>query len=221
MSDNINEWLTLTQVADLLGVHPGTVRRWSDEGRIPVHRTEGKHRRYRRGEIELWALTASQSNATRPEIIIQHALRQVRFQISEGHLEIEPWYQKLGEEARLQYRQSGRVLVQSLVNYIASDGQDIIAEARSLGYEYAFRGRRCNLNYVEATRAFLFFRNSLLEALISVYRESKIPTGAAWQEMLHKFHAFSDQIMLSLLETYQAIESNCHLPSSSDSEKDF
>jgi len=210
MRDNISEWLTLTQAAELLGVHPSTVRRWSDKGCIPVHRTEGKHRRYRRGEIELWAQTARQSNAAGLENIIQHTLSHMRFQISEGRLEVEPWYQKLDEEARSQYRQSGRVLVQGLANYIASDGQDAIAEACSFGYEYASRGRRYDLTHVEATRAFLFFRNMLLEAMISVYQESNIPSGAAWQEMLHKFHAFTDQIMLSLLETYQAFENNRH-----------
>lgn len=210
MRDNISEWLTLAQAAELLGVHPGTLRRWSDKGNIPVHRTEGKHRRYRRGEIELWALTARQPNASGPENIIQHTLSHMRFQISEGRLEAEPWYQKLDEEARSQYRQSGRVLVQGLTNYISSDGQEAIAEACSFGYEYASRGRRYDLTHVEATHAFLFFRNILLEAMIRVYQESIIPSGAAWQEMLHKVHAFTDQIMLSLLETYQAFENNRH-----------
>lgn len=210
MRDNINEWLTLTQAAELLGVHPSTVRQWSDKGYMPVHRTEGKHRRYRRSEIELWAQTARQSNAAGPENIIQHALSQIRFQIGEGRLEAESWYQKFDEEARCQYRQSGRVLVQGLANYIASDGQDAIAEAHSFGYEYASRGRRYDLKHIEAVQAFLFFRNILLEAMISVYRESNIPSGAAWHEMLHKIHAFTDQIMLSLLETYQAFENNRH-----------
>jgi excisionase family DNA binding protein len=208
MRDNISEWLTLTQAAELLGVHPVTLRKWSDKGNIPVHRTEGKHRRYRRDEIELWALTARQSNASGLENVIQHTLSHMRFQIGEGRLEAEPWYQKLDEKARSQYRQSGRVLVQGLTNYIESDGQDANAEASSVGYEYASRGRQYGLNHVEATRAFLFFRNILLEAMISVYEESNIPSGAAWQEMLHKVHAFTDQIMLSLLETYQALGNN-------------
>ena len=48
------EWLSLSEIAELLGVHPSTVRSWSDQGRMPVHRTQGGHRRYRRSEIELW-----------------------------------------------------------------------------------------------------------------------------------------------------------------------
>ncbi|MCJ7583691.1 MAG: hypothetical protein MUO30_02830, partial [Anaerolineales bacterium] len=131
-----------------------------------------------------------------------------RFQISEGHLEAQPWYQKLDDEARRQYRMSGRVLVQGLANYLASEGEDAIAEARSIGYEYALRGRRYNLDSIDAARAFLFFRNALLESMVAVYQETKIPSGAAWGEMLHRVHAFTDQILLSLLETYQAFENN-------------
>lgn len=37
--------LTSSKVADLLGVHPSTVKRWCDEGTLPARRTEGGHRR--------------------------------------------------------------------------------------------------------------------------------------------------------------------------------
>ncbi|MDD2695289.1 MAG: helix-turn-helix domain-containing protein, partial [Anaerolineales bacterium] len=49
-----SEWLRLSEAAAILGVHPGTVRSWSDKGVLPVHRTRGGHRRYRRAEVELW-----------------------------------------------------------------------------------------------------------------------------------------------------------------------
>jgi len=202
------KWLTLSQAAELLGVHSGTLRLWSDKGQLPVHRTQGKHRRYRRSEVELWAKIARQPRALEPESVVQHALGRMRFQIGEGNLEAELWYQKLDDEARRQYRVSGRVLVQGLANYLASEGEEAIAEARSFGYEYASRGRRYNLDSIDAARAFLFFRNALLESMVAVYQETKIPSGAAWGEMLHKVHAFTDQIMLSLLETYQALENN-------------
>ena len=43
-----DEWLSLSDAAKLLGVHPSTVRLWSDKGVLPTHRTSGGHRRYRR-----------------------------------------------------------------------------------------------------------------------------------------------------------------------------
>ena len=53
-----DEWLSLSDAAKLLGVHPSTVRLWSDKGVLPTHRTSGGHRRYRRNEVLLWAKTA-------------------------------------------------------------------------------------------------------------------------------------------------------------------
>jgi len=205
MSEN-EKWLSLSQAAKLLGVHPSTVRLWSNKGQLPVHRTQGKHRRYQRSEVELWAKTTRQPRAIESDSVVHHALGQIRFHIGEGNLNAEPWYQKLDDEARSQYRLSGRVLVQGLANYTTCEGEDALAEARSIGYEYASRGRRYNLDSIDAARAFLFFRNALLEAMVSIYQETKIPSGVAWGEMLHKVHTFTDQILLALLETYQAFE---------------
>ncbi len=34
------KWLSLKDAADLLGVHPSTVRLWSNKGLLPVHLTQ-------------------------------------------------------------------------------------------------------------------------------------------------------------------------------------
>jgi excisionase family DNA binding protein len=46
------EWLTLGQAARFLGVAQSTIRKWSDQGRVPTFYTPGGHRRYRRGDLE-------------------------------------------------------------------------------------------------------------------------------------------------------------------------
>ena len=204
----MNEWLSLSSAAELLGVHPNTVRLWSDKGLLPVHRTQGGHRRYKRDEVLLWAQTAREIHTVQPEDMMQSAVRNVRMQISEGRLEAEHWYQKLDSEARAQYRQGARSLFQGLMNYLASTNEDAASEAFAVGYEYASRARRYNLSYVDATRAFMFFRSVLIESVMKVYSEANIPSGKAWEEMLGKMHTYTDQILISLLDTYQALESN-------------
>src|SRR5579885_628559 len=49
---NDPEWLTLGQAARFLGVAQSTIRKWSDQGRVPAFYTPGGHRRYRRGDLE-------------------------------------------------------------------------------------------------------------------------------------------------------------------------
>ncbi len=39
-------YLHAGEVADLLGVSPKTIARWSNQGRLPFQRTLGGHRRY-------------------------------------------------------------------------------------------------------------------------------------------------------------------------------
>jgi excisionase family DNA binding protein len=46
------DWLTLGQAAKFLGVAQSTIRKWSDQGRVPAFYTPGGHRRYRRHDLE-------------------------------------------------------------------------------------------------------------------------------------------------------------------------
>src|ERR671924_1389023 len=46
------DWLTLGQAAKYLGVAQSTIRKWSDQGRVPAFYTPGGHRRYRRNDLD-------------------------------------------------------------------------------------------------------------------------------------------------------------------------
>jgi excisionase family DNA binding protein len=46
------DWLTLGQAARYLGVAQSTIRKWSDQGRLPAFYTPGGHRRYRRRDLD-------------------------------------------------------------------------------------------------------------------------------------------------------------------------
>lgn len=197
------EWLSLSQAARILGVHPGTVRAWSDQGVLPVHRTQGGHRRYLRSEMELWMQSQRSEGPSEVHLVAQNALRNTRLQVSEGRLNAENWYSKLDEEARSQYRQSGRTLLQGLIDYMASDGSTADAEAQALGYEYASRGRHCGLSCAEASHAFLFFRTVLIESMLTVYEAAAVRSPYAWSDMFRKVNGFTDQILMTLLETYE------------------
>ena len=200
-----SDWLSLSETAELLGVHPSTVREWSNKGVLPSYRTQGGHRRYKRSEVELWAQTARTQPMIEPIDVIQTAFRHIRIQIADGHLEVQTWYQKLNQEARDQYRQSAHTLFQGLINYLASESDEATSEAHSIGYEYASRAHRFGLNSADAARAFLFFRDALLQSVIQAYQEANVPSGQAWGEVLRKVNAFTDLILLHLLETFESL----------------
>lgn len=197
-----HDWLSLSEAAELLGVHPGTVRNWSNQGMIPFHRTRGGHRRYRRAEIELWKQSQSVFSGSEVETMMQSALRNTRLQISEGILQNQSWYNKLDAEAKEQYRLNGRLLLQGLSRFLSAVEEDGNQQAQSIGSEYALRARRYGLSLVEAAQAFIFFRNNLIEAMLKVYEAAAVRSPHAWSEMFRRLNAYTDQIMTALLEVY-------------------
>ncbi len=199
------EWLTLGEVAQLLGVHPSTVRNWADAGKIPVHRTQGGHRRFRRTEVEIWLQSQDMDGSERQvEQLLQEALKYIRWLVREGELSQQSWFQKLDGEAREAYRQTGHALVHGLWAYLTGKETNL-AEAHSLGYEYATRARQFDLSAEEALEAFLFFRNAFLESLLQASEVTGIHSTAAWSLLVRRLISFTDQVLRSLVRTYTAL----------------
>lgn len=205
---NVSEWLSLSEAAEVLGVHPGTVRNWSNQGVLPVHRTRGGHRRYKRSEVELWKQSQADVSTDELTSMMQKALMNTRMYISEGRLTSEEWYLKLDDDARQQYRQSGRILLQGLFGFLNSGGREGESEAHAIGYEYAIRARKYGLSVVNAAQAFFFFRNMLIESMLKEYEAAAVRSPHAWSDMFRKINEFTDQIMAALLETYDAFQRN-------------
>jgi len=199
-------WLTLTEVSELLGIHPSTVRNWADQGVLPVHRTQGGHRRFMRNEINLWMQAQRVNKPEESEGLIQNALSFARIQISEAHLEQQRWYQKIDNAGRASYRRSGRTLVQGLIRSQVLDANAAEAEARVVGVDYASNGRRFGLTTLEAVQAFLFFRNVLQEAAYHAYESAAIQSPYAWGDMFRDLNRYTDRILVTIIETYEAYQ---------------
>jgi excisionase family DNA binding protein len=58
------DWLTLGQAAKYLGVAQSTIRKWSDQGRVPAFYTPGGHRRYRKGDLDQFLERSGPSGTT-------------------------------------------------------------------------------------------------------------------------------------------------------------
>ena len=198
------EWLSLGEAATSLGVHPSTARSWANQGMLPAHRTPGGHRRFRKRDVDLQLDKKREDSGLEASTVVQSILRTARLTIGEGALESEAWYQKLDDDSRHQYRLSGRSLVQGLVNHLYGDGDGMEAEARSLGYEYASRGRRSGLSSVEAAHAFQFFRTMVMDSVLDAYESAAPCSPQTWTMMVRKMNTFSDLIIITLLETYDA-----------------
>jgi excisionase family DNA binding protein len=64
------DWLTLGQAAKYLGVAQSTIRKWSDQGRVPAFYTPGGHRRYRRGDLDSFLQRSGPGGRGGPTVLI-------------------------------------------------------------------------------------------------------------------------------------------------------
>lgn len=60
----MNEYVTTGQAADMIGVHPETVKRYAEAGLITGHKTPGGHYRLNRDSVENLKRTPAGSNVT-------------------------------------------------------------------------------------------------------------------------------------------------------------
>ena len=64
------DWLTLGQAARYLGVAQSTIRKWSDSGRVRAFKTPGRHRRYRRGDLDAFLERSAPEARPGPVVLI-------------------------------------------------------------------------------------------------------------------------------------------------------
>ena len=65
-----SDWLTLGQAARYLGVAQSTIRKWSDNGRVRAFKTPGRHRRYRRRDLDAFLERSAPEPRSGPVVLI-------------------------------------------------------------------------------------------------------------------------------------------------------
>lgn len=199
-----SDWLNLSEAAELLGVHPSTLRTWADRGDLPAHRTPGKHRRFRRADVEAWAAARRESRPFAGQMIVEHALGRTRMQMAEGQLNHTAWYPRLDEAHKQEFREAGRSLLNQLLRYLGEEGEAVLAEGKDIGREYERLGRGVGLSLSETVSVFLYFRDFLYESVIDVYQASGQRAAREWAQMHRRIASFTNAVLLALVEAHEA-----------------
>src|SRR5688500_7059483 len=98
-TDTLPEWYTLGEASKILGVHPATVRQWSDEGKIGAFRTPGGHRRFARVDIDRLLQVSPVRGAGLQSYLVAEAVARTRKSLPEA-LAHAAWAQHLPEDER-------------------------------------------------------------------------------------------------------------------------
>ena len=207
-SQSEDEWLSLSQAAEMLGMHPATVRLWADRNEIPSRRTNGGHRRFRRSDIEArLRQDAEPKPGPAAQLLVQSVLGRVRFAFTDGTLNALPWYQHFDESAREAYRSLGRRVLELLLRALTHNASPdaLRSEAVQLGIEYGSITRTSHVPAADAVRAFLYFRSMVDESLLQVAELQGIREhqDMPWAESLYQIQALTNEILPALIEAAQ------------------
>ena len=196
---------TLKDAAEQLGVHPVTLRRWAEGGKIQVVRTPGGHRRF--SALEIARLKRTESGDNRESIgeeLHERALSYTREDISHHDAS---WISNVSEKERKEKRLLGRRLMGLLIQYVGTDdgeGEEILDEARTIARLYAKGVVMGGLPLQEALKAVNFFRDHILESAV-VLPEAARRRPEANQRMFRRLNAFLNEVQLQIADCYETL----------------
>jgi excisionase family DNA binding protein len=205
MSKNdTSEWVNLRKAADILGVHPATVRNWADEGKLLARRTAGGHRRFKRDDILRHAQSQDELQPIEVQVIIQSALGSARMQIGEDNLNQVPWYAAMSATTREQMRPQGRSVLEAIRKYLAQGAPDArLADAIQLGKAYAQILSADGLTLPQATRGFFYFSDFVVNSILTWSELAQPRNSSEWANLLRQVNTFINSMLLSIIEYYE------------------
>jgi excisionase family DNA binding protein len=202
---DIGQWLTLTQAAQQLNVHPTTLRRWADNGDIPAMRTPGGHRRFAASDLKQFAV--ERSLLRRVSALEQHWVQQA---LSQTRREIvqqpdQSWLVMMDDQAREHNRMLGQRLLGLILQFIAGEETNghILAEARLMGREYGQLALELGLPLTVALEASMFFRDNLMETALQLPETARVQPEASLR-LMRRLNELLNAVHLAIAHVYDS-----------------
>ncbi len=194
-------WLPLGEASRFLGVDESTLRAWTDAGRIRAFRTPGGHRRYRQDDLSTFVQSQQAgSHSTLADVIGPHGARLMPG-ASRREIHLQPWYASLDPAAAEAIRLTCRTLMDALAGYLAGGRQQRAAlrTGETAGRELGRQVAALHLGPAEATRAFLYFKESITQAVSS---RLPLPSDRKLRSM-RQIERFLDRVLLHMMRAYE------------------
>jgi len=202
---NQQAWLTLSQAAQRLNVHATTLRRWADNGKIPVMVTPGGHRRFAIADVEKFYAESrgEQVRATNMEKAWANAaLTRTREEITEQ--ESQAWLASIDEDVRVRSREIGRRLMGLILQHLSDpqDSQRFIEEASKIGHEYGVNFQASGMPLKDAVQAWMFFRDMLVETALNMPDTLNVRPESNLRLVQH-INQLLNSVHLAIVEIYE------------------
>ncbi len=199
-----DKWLALGAAAERLGVHPNTLRRWAEDGRVPYMLTPGGHRRFALRDLEALATPTLYLPAATGASVVwsETALTQTRRELA-GQ-ETRPWLAAFEPAHRLEKRALGSRLMGLILQYVNgdSDRTGLLVEARQVGAVYGNNAVSMGMPVATAISAALFFRTTLLQTVFDLPDALTISTSEQGR-LLGRLNEILNEVELAIAAAYE------------------
>jgi excisionase family DNA binding protein len=200
-----DDWLTLAAASRVLGVSGATLRRWADDGRVPVFTTPGGHRRFSRRTLQhlLPATRRDRPTLARlgasPERIVR-AYRPRRPVAAAA--DRPPWLEHLSDGDRIEFRERGRHLLELLVEHLDAPDPTTadlkLQEAAQLAAGHGRQVAALGASMAEAVQTFIQFRSPFVQQLAATARRRGLDTREA-TALLIAAEGAMDQLLVATM----------------------
>lgn len=115
------------------------------------------------------------------------------------------WIKEMNEGERAHMRAMGRHVMTLLEKFVATheNEADLIAEAESMGREYADSTQEVGMSLPDVLQAVTFFRDSILDAAVSL-PEAQRMDGEGRRRLLRRINSFLNTILLAVATAFDA-----------------
>jgi excisionase family DNA binding protein len=197
-------WLDLSEAADYLGVHFTTLRRWTDDNKVPCIRTPGGRRRYRLAELTAFLASLHQGQ-TRAVATPGRAAELTGF-LQPQHVGLagESWYGRLDETQRSAMRSGGQQLMAVLMQYAtrSNGGEAFLQEGQHLAASYGTACQQGGLSLIETLNAFLLVRRSINDSVHQAGALAGAPDLETWR-LYDRVATFLDAMLIATVNAYE------------------
>ncbi len=199
-----DRWLALGAAAERLGVHPNTLRRWAENGRVPYMLTPGGHRRFALRDLEalttptLYLPAATYAGAVWSDTALTQTRRELAGQ------ETEPWLVAFDREHRLEKRALGQRLMGLILQYVNGDADRtaLLDQARQVGAVYGDNAVTLGMPVATAISAALFFRTTLLQTVFDLPDTLTI-SSSEQSRLLGRLNEILNEVELAIAAAYE------------------
>jgi len=204
MKSNNETLLGISKAAQLLGVHPLTLRNWAEKGYVPYYRTPGGHRRFK--VSDLTSFLQKVNAGSEEDVLIATARNAVRQALAT--LPRHPPVPSIPSSTRLMtndkqrsaMRSVGQKLLGLTIQYVGGGADEtILRKAKDIGKMYGTYMLHNGMSFSETVATFNFFRDTIIEATFDA-QANAVDIDTANPQLYRRLNHFFNEVLLATVE---------------------